>query len=195
MIVYDKSLAASGHRRVSETAGKILAAGGNAFDAVVAAGFASAVVESALNSLGGGGFMLAHSEEKKEDLFFDFFVDTPGRGRIYDDSSVDFFAVTVEFSGSSQDFNVGLGSVAVPGTLKGLLHIHKRLGRMPLKEVVEPARNLALSHQVNSQQGHFLALLRPIMTLTDRGRTIYQPGGKYLQQGDDLTNNAMADFL
>lgn len=195
MIRYDKSVVASGHRCVSEAAGQILAAGGNAFDAVVAAGFASAVVEPALTSLGGGGFMLGHNEAKGEDLFFDFFVDSPGRGRKYDPGSADFFAVTVNFSGSSQDFNVGLGSAAVPGTLKGLLHIHQRLGVMPLKEIIEPAGKLARSHQLNGQQGHFLELLRPIMTLTERGRRIYEPGGVYLQEGDWLGNSAMADFL
>ena len=71
---YDKAIVASGHQLVSETAASILAAGGNAFDAIVAAGFASAVVESALNSLGGGGFLIGHSERDGQNLFFDFFV-------------------------------------------------------------------------------------------------------------------------
>jgi gamma-glutamyltranspeptidase/glutathione hydrolase len=44
---FDRSIVASGHQLVSEAAGKILDAGGNAFDAVVAAGFASAVAEPA----------------------------------------------------------------------------------------------------------------------------------------------------
>ena len=91
-------------------------------------------------------------------------------------SDPDFFKITVNFSGSSQDFNIGLGSVAVPGTLKGLLHIHKRLGRMNLTEVIGPAKEIALDHQVNEHMAHFLKLLYPIMTLTERGRRIYEPG-------------------
>lgn len=55
---YQKSIVASGHPLVSEAAATVLRAGGNAFDAVVAAGFASCVVEPALNSLGGGGTAL-----------------------------------------------------------------------------------------------------------------------------------------
>ena len=43
-----------------------------------------------------------------------------------------FLPVTVQFPGSHQVFNVGLGSVAVPGTLAGYLHVHRRLGRLPL---------------------------------------------------------------
>ncbi|GAB6193791.1 gamma-glutamyltransferase family protein [Desulfocastanea catecholica] len=192
---FDRSIVASGHQLVSEAAGKILEAGGNAFDAVVAAGFASAVAEPALTSLGGGGFMVGRSEETGQNLFFDFFVDTPGRGRESALSAADFFKITVDFSGSSQDFNIGLGSVAVPGTLKGLLHIHKRLGRMGLAEVIAPAKELALQHRLNAQMVHFLNLLHPIMTLNERGRRIYQPDGTSLGAGDSLKNLELAAFL
>lgn len=76
----DPALIASGHPLVSEAAAAILTQGGNAFDAVVAAGFAGAVAEPALTSLGGGGFLLARTA-RGEATLFDFFVDTPGRGR------------------------------------------------------------------------------------------------------------------
>jgi gamma-glutamyltranspeptidase/glutathione hydrolase len=192
---YDRSIVASGHQLASEAAGKILEAGGNAFDAVVAAGFVSAVAEPALTSLGGGGFMVGHSEKTGQDMCFDFFVDTPGRGRENDILDADFFTVTVDFGGSSQDFNIGSGSVAVPGTLKGLLHIHKKLGRMDLADVVGPAKEAAVHHEVNGHMGHFLKLLYPIMTVTERGRRIYEPDGKYLEVGDFLQNSEMAEFL
>ncbi|MGB3211546.1 MAG: gamma-glutamyltransferase [Desulforhopalus sp.] len=192
---YEKSIVASGHQLVSEAAGGILDAGGNAFDAVVAAGFVSAVVEPALTSLGGGGFMVGHSEKTGQEMFFDFFVDTPGRGRENDHFDPDFFNITVNFGGSSQDFNVGFGSVAVPGTLKGLLHIHKRLGRMDLVDVIGPAKEAALNHVISAHMAHFLKLLYPIMTLTERGRQIYEPGGLYLGAGDALKNHELADFL
>lgn len=192
---FGKSIVASGHQLVSEAAGKILAAGGNAFDAVVGAGFASAVVEPALTSLGGGGLMVGYSEDKGREFFFDFFVDTPGRGSGSTPGAPEFFAVTVNFSGSSQDFNVGAGSVAVPGTLKGLLHTHRSLGRMDLADVISPAKELAAGHILNEQQAHFLELLYPIMTLTDSGRDIYEPGGSYLKCGERLRNNEIAQFL
>lgn len=192
---YKKSIVAAGHIEVCEAASVILEAGGNAFDAMVAAGFASTVVEPALTSLGGGGFMLGYSAATKSELFFDFFVDTPGKGHRAEELEPHFFPVTVNFSGASQDFNVGMGSVAVPGTLKGLLHVHKRLGRMPLKTVIEPARKLALGHELNSQQAHFLDLLKPIMTLMPAGRKLYESNGKYVQGGEQLVNSSLADFL
>jgi len=195
MSKYSKSIIASGHPLVSEAAGTILKEGGNAFDAVVAAGFASTVVEPALNNLGGGGLLLGHSAEKGQNLFFDFFVDTPGLGLKESVDEPHFFPVTVQFSGSKQVFNVGLGSVAVPGTLKGLLHIHKRLGSMRLSDVLAPAIELAKSHVVNERQAYFLKLLYPIMTLLPEGNAIYKPGGNYLKEGDQQVNNELSSFL
>ncbi len=53
MTRYSKSVLATGHELVSRAAADILLMGGNAFDAVVAAGFAGAVAEQTLTSLGG----------------------------------------------------------------------------------------------------------------------------------------------
>ncbi len=190
-----KAVVASGHPLVSESAAEILRAGGNAFDAVVAAGFVSAVVEPTLTSLGGGGLLVGHSERFGQDLFFDFFVDTPGAGRRFQKESLDFTPVFVHFSDSSQEFIVGLGSVAVPGTLQGLVHIQQRLGRMTLAELIEPGKQAALGHPVNRQQAHFLSLLEPIMTRSSEGRALYAPHGVLLQAGDRLVNPGCAAFL
>lgn len=192
---YQKSIIAAGHEDVCKAGSVVLEAGGNAFDAVVAAGFASTVVEPALTSLGGGGFMLGYGADQGQKMFFDFFVDTPGKGRKAGQLDPHFFPVTVNFSGASQVFNVGLGSVAVPGTLRGLLHIQKRLGRLSLAEVVEPARALACGHRLNAQQAHFLEILRPIMTLFPAGCAMFEPGGRYLSEGDCLVNPELAVYL
>ncbi|MEA3469967.1 MAG: gamma-glutamyltransferase [Thermodesulfobacteriota bacterium] len=192
---YKKSIVASGHSLVSEAAATVLQEGGNAFDAVVAAGFTSCAVEPALNSLGGGGLLLGHSADKGQNLFFDFFVDTPGLGIKNPVDAPHFFPVTVQFSGSAQDFNVGLGAVAVPGTLKGLLHIHKRLGFMDLADVLAPSIECAKTHRLNNRQAYFLELLYPIMSLFPEGKVIYEPNGKYLQEGDLLVNGDLAAFI
>jgi len=191
------AVAATGHELVSAAAGEILAGGGNAFDAAVAAGFAGAVAEQTLTSLGGGGFLLARTAEQdgnSREIFFDFFVDTPGLGRA-SAPVPHFFPVTVDFGGSTQVFNIGLGSVAVPGLLKGLLHVHRRLGRLRLDEVLAPAVHLARGHRLNRFQAGFLGLLKPIMTLSPAGRSLYQPDGQYLGEGDLLVNHDLANFL
>ncbi len=186
---------ASGHPRVTTAAGDILRAGGNAFDAAIAAGFAAAVAEPALTSLGGGGFLLARTAQGQA-VLFDFFVDTPGRGLPAGQLEPHFLPVTVRFPASEQIFNVGLGSVAAPGALRGYLHVHRRLGRLPLREVLAPAIHLARAGvTINHQQAYFLDLLTPIMTLTAAGRALFKPEGSYLGEGDVYRNPDLATFL
>ena len=56
-----------------------------------------------------------------------------------DDGERHFYPVDILFGDVPQVFTIGLASAAVPGTLKGLVHVHERLGRLPLAEVVAPA--------------------------------------------------------
>jgi gamma-glutamyltranspeptidase/glutathione hydrolase len=186
---------ASGHPATTTAAIEVLQAGGNAVDACVAAGFAAAVAEPTLTSLAGGGFLLARTADGEE-VLFDFFVDTPGRGRADDDRELDFEEVVVQFSGAAQGFNVGLGSVAVPGCLAGWLHAHRRLGRVDLGVVTAPARRLAAEGvEVNEQQGYVLRILEPILTRTRESAEIAAPNGRLLTPGDRYVNPALADFL
>jgi gamma-glutamyltranspeptidase/glutathione hydrolase len=186
---------ASGHPLVTETAGEILRAGGNAFDAAIAAGFTSAIAEPALTSLGGGGFLLARTAAGNA-IMFDFFSDTPGRGSATADLEPHFEPVTVRFPGAEQIFNVGLGSVAVPGNLRGFLHAHRRLGRLPLAQVLAPAIAYARDGiRLNAQQAYLLRLLEPIMTLMDGGRALFAPQGEFIDAGELLSNPALATFL
>jgi gamma-glutamyltranspeptidase/glutathione hydrolase len=190
-----KAIVATGHPLVSGAAVEILQKGGNAFDAAVGAGFAGAVAEQTLTSLGGGGFLLARTEQGEE-VLFDFFTDTPGRGLENKDIDPHFFPVTIHFPGSDQDFNIGLGSVAVPGNLKGFLHVHKRLGRLPLEEILQPAILLAKEGlELNDWQGYFLNLLEPIVTHSPVGRKLYTNNGACAKQGDHITNPEIGDFL
>ena len=195
MKITSKAIVATGHPLVSDAAAEILQMGGNAFDAAVGAGFAGAVAEQTLTSLGGGGFLLARTTQGEE-ILFDFFTDTPGLGLDSSELEPHFFPVTIHFPGSDQDFNIGLGSVAVPGNLKGFLHVHKRLGRLDLGEILQPAIRLARDGlALNDWQGYFLNLLEPIVTFSQVGRKLYTINGSCARQGDHVTNPELADFL
>jgi gamma-glutamyltranspeptidase/glutathione hydrolase len=184
---------ASGHPCVSEAAAELLRAGGNAFDAAVAAGFAGAAAEPMFTSLGGGGFLLAHTAAGRE-VLFDFFADTPGRGA--DVREPHFEPMTVRFPAQDQAFNIGLGSVAVPGTLAGLLHVHAALGRRDLVQTIAPAVRLAREGVVqNEHQAYALKLLEPIHTLTRRSARLYDPEGRPPEVGERLANPDLADLL
>ena len=203
---------ASGHPATTAAAAEVLAAGGNAFDACVAAGFASSVAEPALTGLAGGGFLLARTTEGEE-VVFDFFVDTPGREPVGERAQerrtsptssrgggvageLDFDEVVVRFTGADQSFHVGRGSVAVPGCLAGWLRVHERLGRIPLADVVAPARRLAEDGVVvNAQQAYLLGILEPILTRTPEAAGLFAPGGRRLGEGDRFANSPLAAFL
>ena len=190
-----KGIIATDHPTVTQAACDMLESGGNAFDAAIAAGFAATVAEPVLASLGGGGFLLARTFDEQE-ILFDFFTDTPGLGQQVVDLEPHFVPIKVKFPSSQQDFNVGYGSIAVPGTLKGFIHVHEKLGCLPLEEVITPAVELARNGVLlNKSQSYFLKLLHPIMTLLPGGRKLYEPNGKFLQEGDLYKNSELANFL
>jgi len=186
---------ASGHPEVSHAAGECLRAGGNAFDAVLSAGFAAAVAEPMFTSLAGGGFLLARPVGAPARLI-DFFVDVPGRGLGAEHPEPHLVPFTVHFPSSDQVFLGGPGSVAVPGTLAGFLHAHDQLGTLPLAELLAPAVELARGGVVlNAHQAYVQELLTPILTLTPAGRAIYTPEGRSLREGERLVNGDLAAFL
>jgi gamma-glutamyltranspeptidase/glutathione hydrolase len=186
---------AAGHRATADAAAAMLRLGGNAFDAVVAAGFAAAVCEPGFTSLAGGGFLLARTADGT-DALHDFFVDTPGLGRGDDAPSPVFEEVSISFGAADQAFHCGPGSVAVPGVLAGYLHVHRELGSLPLAEIVAPAAELA-EHgvEVSPNQATDFALLAPILERTPASRAIFFPDGHLLGAGDRLHNHDLAAYL
>jgi gamma-glutamyltranspeptidase/glutathione hydrolase len=117
-----EGIVAAGHPQTAAAAQEILADGGNAFDAVVAAHFAACVAEPVLASLGGGGFLLARTAAGERHLY-DFFTQTPRTKRPV--SEVDFRPILADFGTATQEFHIGLGAIACPGSVKGLFRIQR----------------------------------------------------------------------
>ena len=172
---------AGGEKTTVQSAVDILECGGNAFDAAVGAVFTSMVSECNLTGPGGGGALLACPVDK-DPVLFDFFVDTPPP---QPNKVLDFFSVSVDFGPSQQEFHIGQGSAAVPGNTAGLLRVHERLGKIPLKRVLEPAIQIAGKGVIlNSAQGYLFKILEPILTHTGSGKKLFAPKGNILKEGD-----------
>ncbi len=187
-----KGVIAAGHEATAEAGAGMLRQGGNAFDAVTAAAFTSFVCEFTLTNAGGGGFLTGYLREPGKSFLLDFFVNMPGFGKPVETCKDTFFPVHVDFGSTHQEFHVGPASIAVPGNLAGLFELHQRYGRLPMETVLSPAVRLARKGMIlNRHQAFFIALLKPILTLTEEGRKIVAPGGKLLGEGDRLF---MQDF-
>jgi gamma-glutamyltranspeptidase / glutathione hydrolase len=190
-----KGAIAAGHPLTAEAGARMLAEGGNAVDACLAAAFVSWVAESPLTGPGGGGFLLVHRARDGRSRMLDFFVTVPGaglpRGTIGEMESVD-----VDFDSTIQAFRIGAASVAVPGTVAGLETAHRRFATIPWARLLEPAIELARSGvELTREQAYLHAILDIILRHTEHGRVIYGPRGDRLVAGDRLVMRDLAETL
>ncbi|HEY4574885.1 MAG TPA: gamma-glutamyltransferase [Thermoanaerobaculia bacterium] len=111
-----------------------LRAGGNAVDAAVATALALAVVYPEAGNLGGGGFAVVRMGGDLAAL--DFREVGPAKAR--HDMYLDAQGKPIKEASL-----VGPLAAGVPGSPAGLYALHQRFGRLPWKQVVEPARRLA----------------------------------------------------
>lgn len=201
-------IVACGHPQTAAAAAEVLREGGNAFDAIVAAHFATCVSEPVLASLGGGGYLMAHAHQQQPQVY-DFFNQTPRQKRV--SSEVDFYPVTVDFGGACQEFHIGLGAVATPGSVRGMFQVHRDLCSLPMPRLLQPAIRLARQGVVFNQfQAYIFKLVAPIYTATPAARAIYssacpdEPGASgaddfinetLVREGQRLKQPEMADTL
>src|SRR4051794_33535048 len=186
----------AGHRLTAEAGAAVLAEGGNAVDACIAAAFASWVAEGPLTGPGAGGFMLVHRAQDASSRVLDFFVAVPGVGRGRRDGAR-MEHVEVDFTPeSSQAFRIGAASCAVPGALAGLAQAHRSYASLPWAQLVEPAIVLARDGiELTPPQAYLHAILDLILRHTDEGRRVYGRNGERLVAGDTLRQGDLATTL
>ena len=115
----------------------VLKKGGNAFDAIVATGFALAVTSPANGNIGGGGFLVAHTASG-ESISLDFREKAP---------KLSYESMFLNDNGE-YDRTIALEShksSGVPGTVNGLLKILNDYGsgNLSLQEILAPAIDYA----------------------------------------------------
>ena len=124
----------SGNEIASQVGRDILRAGGNAVDAAVAVGFALTVVHPEAGNIGGGGFMVIRLKD--------------GGVFTLDYREVAPAAATrnmyMDLRGNPTQLSiVGHLAAGVPGSVAGLAEAHRRFGKLPWRDVVQPAVALA----------------------------------------------------
>jgi gamma-glutamyltranspeptidase/glutathione hydrolase len=120
---------ATAHYRATEAGAEILAAGGNAIDAAVAAAFALGVCEPAASGLGGQTMMMIHEAASRRTFAIDGSSRAPNRA-------------TPE-SLSKDERLLGHRAATVPSTPAVLRYVLEHYGRLKLGRVLQPAIRLA----------------------------------------------------
>jgi gamma-glutamyltranspeptidase / glutathione hydrolase len=182
---------AAGHPLTAQAGAEILAEGGNAVDACIAAAFVSWVTESPLTGPGAGGFMLVHRARDRSDRMLDFFVSIPGRG-LDEPAPARMVEVDVPFDEHTiQLFRIGAAACAVPGAVAGLGEAHRLYARLPWADLVAPAIQVAgKGVPLNREQAFLHSILDVALRASDEGRKIYGRSAP-LAEGDNLR---MADL-
>ncbi len=136
---------AAQHHLAARAGAGVLASGGNAIDAAVAAGFALAAVEPWMCGLGGSGYMVVWLAAEKRAHVLDFQGMLPA-AITPDDYPLDpaVPATIMGFPGVVDRQNeVGYRSITVPGAVRGLSRALQRFGKRGLDTVLDPAIQLA----------------------------------------------------
>lgn len=134
-LVANKAMVVSAREEASKIGVEIMKKGGNAFDAMVATELALAVAYPYAGNLGGGGFMiyrkangeagtLDYREKAPLAATKDMFLDKEGN----------------VIKGKSTKTPMAIG---IPGTIAGVFAVHKKLGSLPIEEILKPVIELA----------------------------------------------------
>ena len=136
---------ATQHQAASEVGARVLADGGNAVDAAIAASLALATVEPWMSGLGGGGYMLVCPAGEAHTHAVSFGMVAPGALDPADypltgEAGADLFG----WPAVLEDRNLrGPLAVAVPGQVAGLALAWERFGTWSWPDLVAPACALA----------------------------------------------------
>lgn len=169
---------------------KIFNQGGNIIDAFVAASFAISVERPHSTGIGGGGFLLYFSKSENRVYAFDFREVAPLRA-----------TSTMYLTGKGEPQPLlsqeGILAVATPGLVKGLFEIHQRFGKLPWKETVQPAIELARNGFPLYEQLHEALVDRKnLLQLDSEARkTFYTQDGKVPLLGTIIYQENLAKTL
>ncbi len=181
MVVTDNSVA-------SRVGSDILAAGGNAADAAVAAAFALAVAYPTAGNLGGGGFAVSRIHGEARALDFRETAPSAATRDMYVDAS----------GKSTVDAREGIKSAGIPGSVAGLWELHHALGSKKLSwaQVLAPA--IALAEQGVPVDDAFLDTLEKAgqrMKKYPSSAALFFPGGQAPPKGSLWKNPELGSVL
>ena len=181
-VVAERGVVSSANPLASEAGLAMLRRGGNAIDAAVATAFAIGVVEPQMSGVGGGGAALVWLASQQNAQYIDFYSAQPARP---------FRESTGQDTG-----NGALRIVAIPGSVRGLLSLHERFGRLTRADVMAPAIDLAeTGFPINQVLAEMIDSDSAKLFRFETSRNMLWPDGKPLAAGTRFRNPELAETL
>ncbi len=168
----------------------ILKQGGNAVDAAVAVGFALAVTFPRAGNIGGGGFMLIHLSKNNQTVAIDYREMAPAKAHA--DLLLDWLGNVDREKALFHGLSSG-----VPGSVMGMELALKRYGTMSLKQVMQPAIELAeKGFPLSYDFSRSLSVMKKRLQKWPSSKAIfYKKNGEPFQQNDVLVQKDLANTL
>ncbi len=180
------AMVASVHELASRAGVEIMQGGGNAVDAAVAVGFALAVTHPQAGNIGGGGFMLIRTADRKTH-FIDYREKAPAK-------ATENMYLDAQGNVIPQASLIGYRAIGVPGSVAGMVYAAKKYGKLPLARLMAPAIRLA-------RDGYALAyedaedLRDEDLAQFPASRRIFQRDGRYYEAGEVFRQPELARTL
>lgn len=180
----------------AEAGVRVAAEGGNAVDAAIAATLVTMVNEIGVVSPASGGFVTLQVAGS-EAVTIDGWVEMPGRGLPPESFGRGVWDITTDYGGGTTT-TVGHGSVATPGGLKALDLAHRRSGKAPWREVVQPAIEVARDgFPLSRTSGYYLGFTHEIIFGWHQPshRVVHDEDGTVIKAGSTVIIPELAEAL
>lgn len=181
----ERYVVSAGHPLVAQVAGDVLAGGGNAIDAGVAAGLAAAVVQPDMCNLGGIAPILVRPAGSEQAF------SVAGVGWWGAEATIDTYRARY-----GDDMCAGAGVGIVPSALSAYVRALQRFGTWSFAACAAPAIALAADGFVLDQRlAESLTIMGADFRFWEDSAAVYWPHGRPPQAGDRLVQRALGETL
>jgi gamma-glutamyltranspeptidase/glutathione hydrolase len=185
-VITQNGMAATSHPLATQAALDILKKGGNAIDAAIAANAVLGVVEPTGCGIGGDLFAIIWSAEKGK------LYGLNASGRSPRSLKIEYFR------NNGYEFIPSYGPlpVSVPGCVDGWFEMHDMFGKLPVRDILQPAINYARNgFPVTEVIAYYLDRNTQLLKEYPNIKETYMPGGKSPAKGEIFRNPDLANTL
>lgn len=189
-VIATHGMAATSHPLVSQVALDVLKRGGTAADAVIAANATLGLMEPTGNGVGGDLFAIVWDAKTKK------LYGLNGSGRSPKSLSFETLQAELKKLNSTTIPRRGPLPVSVPGAVDGWFELHKRFGKIPMKELLQPAISYARDgFPVTEVIAQGWANNAELLEQYPNFRETFMPNGRAPAKGEVFRNPLLADTL